>query len=87
MAGIDEHVYLDVGDTAVRASFDPRQFEEDRISAVQYLRFPLGPELAARFADPVVPVTLRVEHPAYRVSTRLDPAARASLTADLGGRC
>ena len=54
LVGIDEHVLLEVGDAAVRARFDEKQFEEDRISAVQYVRFPLGPELAVRFRDPSV---------------------------------
>ena len=83
LAGIDEYVSLEVGDATVQAQFDPRQYEEDRISAVQYVRFPLGSELAARFRDPTVPVTLRVSHPAYSDATEITGAARASLAADL----
>ena len=83
LVGIDEHVFMDVGGSAVQASFDPKQREEDRISAVQYVKFPLGAELAERFADPAVPVTLRVEHPNYRTSVRIEGAARAALAADL----
>jgi hypothetical protein len=67
----------------VQASFDPKQFEEERISAVQYVRFALGPELARKFCDPSVPARLRVEHANYRESTALDGAIRASLAADL----
>lgn len=85
LIGIDEHVFLDIGSASVQASFDPKQFEQDRISAVQYIRFALGPELAARFRDPSVPVSLRVEHPSYRQSTRLEGERRASLAADLDG--
>jgi hypothetical protein len=84
LIGIDEHVFLDIGAASVRASFDPKQFEHDRISAVQYIRFALGPELAARFRDPAVPVVLRVEHPSYRESTRIEGERRRSLAADLG---
>ena len=83
LIGIDEHVFLDVGDASVQASFDPKQFEQDRISAVQYVRFLLGPELGARFRDLAVPATLRVAHPSYQRSTRLEGAQRASLAADL----
>jgi len=83
LVGIDEHVHLDIGDASVRASFDEKQFEGDRISAVQYIRFPLGPDLAARFRDPSVPVELRVDHPNYAGKTRVEGAARASLSADL----
>ena len=83
LIGIDEHVFLDVGDASVRASFDAKQFESDRISAVQYVRFPLGPELACRFCDPQLAARLRVEHPNYRHSTPLEGASRASLISDL----
>lgn len=83
LVGIDEHVFLDVGGESVRAGFDEKQFEEDRISAVQYVRFPLGAELAAAFRDPEVEVALRVEHPNYRHRTIVEGEARASLAADL----
>jgi hypothetical protein len=84
LVGIDEHIFLVVGDALVRATFDEKQFEEDRISAVQYIRFPLGRELAAKFRDASVPVELRVDHPNYAGKTPIDGAARASLAADLG---
>jgi hypothetical protein len=83
LVGIDEHVFLDVGDETVAATFDAKQFEEDRISAVQYVRFPLGPALAARFRDPSVPVRLRVDHPNYTHEAVIEGESRASLAADL----
>jgi hypothetical protein len=83
LVGIDEHVFMAVGGSAVQATFDPKQREEDRISAVQYVKFPLGAELAERFAEPAVPVVLRVEHPSYRAATRIEGASRAALAADL----
>jgi Protein of unknown function (DUF3501) len=83
LIGIDEHVFLDVGTESVRATFDPKQFESDRISAVQYVRFPLGPTLACKFCDRSVPVTLRVEHPNYRESTAITGHSRESLIGDL----
>jgi hypothetical protein len=83
LVGIDEHVFLDVGGSSVQARFDPKQREEDRIAAVQYVKFPLGAELAARFADPGVPAQLRVEHPNYRAATPIAGAQRAALAADL----
>jgi len=83
LVGIDEHVYLDIGDSSIRATFDDKQFEEDRISAVQYVRFPLGAELAARFRDPSQRIVLRVEHPVYSEATEITGETRASLVADL----
>ena len=66
-----------------RAGFDPKQFEAERISAVQYVRFALGPELGRRFPDAAVPVTLRVDHPAYTHETPLEGEVRATLANDL----
>jgi hypothetical protein len=83
LIGIDEHVALDIGGERVAATFDDKQFEEERISAVQYVRFRLGAKLAARFCDPATPVALRVDHPNYTESQPIEGAARASLTADL----
>ncbi len=83
LIGIDEHLSLDIDGELVSARFDPKQFEEERISAVQYVRFPLGPALAKRFAAADVPVQLRIEHPSYRASTAIEGASRASLAADL----
>jgi hypothetical protein len=83
LVGIDEHVFLDVGDQTLPATFDTRQFEEDRISAVQYIRFPLGPKAAEAFCDPSIPAVLRVDHPNYSEKTLIEGASRASLVADL----
>ncbi len=83
LIGIDEHVHLDIGDESVRAAFDDKQFQEDRVSAVQYIRFPLGRDLATRFRDPSVSVELRVDHPNYAGKTAIEGEARASLSDDL----
>jgi hypothetical protein len=83
LIGIDEHVHLDIGDESVRATFDDKQFQEDRVSAVQYIRFPLGRDLATRFRDPSVSVELRVDHPNYAGKTVIEGEARASLSDDL----
>jgi hypothetical protein len=83
LIGIDEHVHLEIGVESIRATFDDKQFQEDRVSAVQYIHFPLGPELAAKFLDPSVPVELRVDHPNYKGQTVIEGEARASLAADL----
>ena len=83
LIGIDERVFLDIGESSVQASFDPKQFEADRISAVHYVKFPLGEELAQRFRDPGVPVFLRVDHPNYREKTPVEGDSRTSLGKDL----
>jgi hypothetical protein len=89
LLGIDACVFLVLGAGAgalrIRARFDERQLEEDRISAVHYLRFDVGAEAAARVRDARVPVRVAIEHAAYAASAELTPALRASLVADLDG--
>ncbi len=83
LVGIDEHVAMVVGGEAVPACFDDKQFEAGRIAAVQYLKFPLGADLALRFRDPSVAVTVEVAHPNLRVVQVIEGALRASLADDL----
>jgi hypothetical protein len=85
LIGIDEHVTLLIGDERVRARFDEKQMEEDRISAVQYIRFALTPDLAARFQDASVPASVAIDHPAYVREARIPGPVRTSLAAGLSG--
>ena len=85
LIGMDEHVLLQVGDRSVRAGFDPKQLDEDRIAAVQYIRFPLGEATARAFADPAVPARIAIDHPNYHAEAALEGATRDSLVRDLAG--
>lgn len=87
LVGIDESVYLVLGEAPderrVRAEFDRRQLDADRVSAVHYLRFMLTPADVAALADPALRARLRVAHPHYRREDEIRPALRARLVADL----
>ena len=83
LVGIDEHVSLVLAGTAVRARFDAKQLEEERISAVQYIRFRLDPDLVKQLGDPECPASIRIDHPNYRWETPLPEALRRSLCVDL----
>ncbi|MBU6281791.1 DUF3501 family protein [bacterium] len=85
LIGIDEHVVLSIDGIEVPARFEPGRTREDRISAVQYVRFPLSGEAVRALGRPGCQVRLRVEHPSYRAETTLDEAQRASLAADVAG--
>jgi hypothetical protein len=85
LIGLHERVALEVGEERVLARFDPRQLEEDRISAVHYLRFALTPGQIARFDAAETPLTLRIDHPNYGARTLLSAATRRSLAVDLRG--
>ncbi|HRI06879.1 MAG TPA: DUF3501 family protein [Nannocystaceae bacterium] len=72
---LPRHLYLEVeGGRRVRATWDPRQVGDTRLSSVQYLKFPVG-------AD--VPVAIGVDHPTLEGRTELTPDQRAALAADL----
>jgi hypothetical protein len=89
LVGIDEHVSLVLGEGAGAeespARFDPTQMEEERISAVQYLKFQVSKRLLARFADRSVPARVRIDHPSYRCESEIPPPMRESLLEDLTG--
>jgi hypothetical protein len=89
LVGIDEHVSLVLGAGAeaeeVAARFDPKQLEEERISAVQYLKFRVPPRWLSRLADPRVPARVRIDHPNYRCEAELPAPLRESLLGDLTG--
>ena len=91
LIGIDEHVSLELprevreqGSERIQARFDARQMEEDRISAVHYVRFALSPAQSERWRAGSE-VVLRIDHPHYAHETILEPPTRASLARDLAG--
>lgn len=73
--GLPERLYARLEDgTRVRATFDPRQVGDDRLSAVQYLSFELGA---------VAPVALGADLDALTVDVELTAEQRAALQSDL----
>lgn len=82
LVGLDEHVLLHVGPHAIRAAFEPGRSTEDRISAVQYTRYPLTAEARAALMTPGTPVAVEIDHPSYRYRIACGEDTRASLAAD-----
>ncbi|HKA92051.1 MAG TPA: DUF3501 family protein [Haliangiales bacterium] len=80
--GLDEHVTLEIGAHRVRAAFEPGRQEEERISAVQYLRFPLTADAMTELRAPGTPLAIAIDHPDYRHRAELDDAVRESLARD-----
>jgi hypothetical protein len=81
------HVWLELNGRTVFARFLEGQGREDRIAAVQYLRFPIGtdPADARALAAGAAPVVVHVEHPGYRASAVLSAETRAEIARDLAG--
>jgi hypothetical protein len=79
------HLWLELNGRKVFARFLEGQGREDRIAAVQYLRFPVGADPRDRDALSAGPATviLHVDHPGFRASAPLSPETRAEVARDL----
>ena len=72
---LPQHLYVKLEDgTKVRATFDPRQLGDDRLSSVQYLKFDVRGS---------TPVAIGSDLPDLLAETALSPEQRAALAADL----
>jgi hypothetical protein len=81
LLGLEWHVWMVVdGMAPAPARFDERQIASDRVSAVQYVKFPLSREAAAAWKAGAAIV---VDHPAYTATRKLTAAELAELAADL----
>jgi Protein of unknown function (DUF3501) len=80
--GIDEAVFLRVGNHSIHARFEEGHSKEDKISAVQYVRFPFSDEGLQAFVRGEK-TELMIDHPNYRMSVSLAPETRQSLIEDL----
>src|SRR6185436_14634604 len=84
LVGLDEHVVLHIGPHAIRAAFEPGRATKDRISAVQYTRYPLSTEARAALLAPGTAIAVEIDHPNYPHRVACPEATRASLAADYG---
>ena len=82
LVGLDEHVVLHIGSHALRAQFEPGRSTDERISAVQYLRFPLDADARTALATPGTRIELEIDHPAYPYRAAGSEELRASLAKD-----
>jgi hypothetical protein len=82
LVGLDEHVVLHIGPHAIRAAFEPGRATNERISAVQYTRYPLTDAARAALMTPGTPIAVEIDHPAYRHRTACSEELRASLAGD-----
>jgi hypothetical protein len=83
LVGLDEHVVLHIGPHPVRAEFEEGRSTDERISAVQYIRFRLPADAREALRAPGTALALEIDHPEYRHRTDASEDMRASLAADL----
>jgi hypothetical protein len=84
LVGLDEHVILHIGPHAIRATFEPGRSTDEKISAVQYTRYPLSAEAKSALLTPGTPIALEIDHPNYPHRVQCSEELRASLAADYG---
>ncbi len=83
LIGIDEAVSVVLGDQVAKAVFEAGRSKEDKLSAVQYVRFPLATADIAALQDPRVVAAIVIDHPYYKHRTEIPAAVRQSLVEDL----
>ncbi|HLU64877.1 MAG TPA: DUF3501 family protein [Kofleriaceae bacterium] len=82
MAGVERHVWLVIGEDRIAGQFDLRQLEEERVSAVQFVRFPLeGKQLEALSGG--APARIAIDHPRYQHEADVPPSTVAAVLSDL----
>ena len=85
LVGIDECVTMEVGEQRVlRATFEPDRQTAEKVSAVQYVRFPFDDAGRAAIGAGAG-LTVRVEHPHYSACQPMPDATRACLAAEVQG--
>jgi len=85
LIGINEHVRLRIGsEHMIPGVFEPGWSREDRVAAVQYVKFPLTPAQREAFRSGQEPVFIEVNHPSYQAAAELDQGVRETLAGDLG---
>ena len=85
LRAVEHAVYVRIGDRriAVVADEDMERSDDEKTSAVHFLRFPLDAEAKAALAGGA-DLAFGIDHPRYRYETPVtEPAVRASLLGDL----
>jgi len=80
--GIDEAVFLKVGERSIQGRFEEGHSKEDKISAVQYVRFTFDPQTRQAFRAGERG-ELIIDHPNYKARVALAPDTQQSLAEDL----
>lgn len=82
--GLDETVYLKIGaHHSIRAMFEKGHSKEDKISAVQYVRFRLSSKARDDFTEGQGKILVLIDHPNYQAQAEIWEEMRKSLSQDL----
>ena len=83
LVGIEKHLALEVGAAGKSiARFDDRQMDATRVSAVQFVRFPLGADQVEALAHGGS-CRVVIDHPSYSHGASMAPVLIEALLADM----
>jgi hypothetical protein len=82
--GVEKTVSIRVGERRIAGEFEGGRSKEDKLSAVQYVRFAFDDEARAAFVAGQEPVRLVIDHPHYRHEAAIEGSVREALRGDLG---
>lgn len=85
LLGLDRHLRLEVGGHVVVPRFDDEQWNDRRISSVQFLWLPFAEAARQAFFDLSQPAVVVVDHPAYAARVDIPLPVRGALCEDLAG--
>lgn len=80
--GIEEAISLRIAGHRLAAHFEPGRSKEDKISAVQYVRFRFDDQALEAFVSGAR-TELVIDHPNYQAAVVLQPETQKSLAEDL----
>jgi hypothetical protein len=85
LGGLHERVFLEFdGCPPAPAVFDESQWNDERVSSVQFIRFPITAEQRQALGDLSRPAALVLDHPNYSARTVLSASFRGALIEDMG---
>ena len=83
--GLETHLWIRLSERREKGRFDNRQIATDRVSAVQFVRFPLGGLDPAEFKALTEhgKIEIEVDHPKLAVTVAITGDIAEALTEDL----
>ncbi|MBF6558985.1 MAG: DUF3501 family protein [Candidatus Binataceae bacterium] len=85
LLGLERHLWIRIGERREPARFDARQIASDRVSSVQFVRFPLGGLDVAEFLEFAAAgkIAIEADHPQLIERAPISGAIAEALARDL----
>lgn len=84
LIGVNEKITLHIGEKhTIPAVFEPGWSREDRIAAVQYVKFPLTAEQSEAFGAGREPIVIEIDHPNCQARAQMPQEVRQALAEDM----